>query len=112
MPLKISIKLSGLAESFMSEMQKEGLNESDVISQAIGLLAEVWRTKRVALVKEEYLTNKSLESYNGSIEHFFHIQTPDSMRPKPVGSVTVPNDNPGTINDQDTTFPDIPIEKI
>ena len=112
MPLKISIKLSGLAESFMSEMQKEGLNESDVISQAIGLLAEVWRTKRVALVKEEYLTNKSLESYNGNIEHFFHIQTPDSMRPKPTSSVMVPNVNPGPINDSNTVFPDDTTEKI
>ena len=112
MPLKISIKLSGLAESFMGEMQKEGLNESDVISQAIGLLAEVWRTKRVALVKEEYLTNRSLESYNGNIEHFFHIQTPDSIRPKPASSVAVPNVNPAGTHDSNIILPDDTIEKI
>lgn len=82
----ITIKLTGLAEKFISEMEKEGLNEADVIAQGIGILEEVWRTNRVALVKEEFWRNSqdrnSPQYYDDDrmLEHYFHILTPKSMQ--------------------------------
>lgn len=82
----ITIKLTGLAEKFISEMEKEGLNEADVIAQGIGILEEVWRTKRVALVKEEFwrsTQNRNIPpNYDDErmLEHYFHILTPKSMQ--------------------------------
>ncbi|MCR8561441.1 hypothetical protein KXD93_27555 [Mucilaginibacter sp. BJC16-A38] len=79
----ITIKLTGLAETFINEMKKQGLNEADVIAQGIGLLEEVWRTNRVALVKESW-RNKQEERIVSDeeyiLEHYFHIQTPESMK--------------------------------
>ena len=80
----ITLKLTGLAEKFISEMKKQGLNEADVISQGIGILEEIWRTNRVALVKEEFW--KRSRNYDNKyddheiLEHYFHVQTPISMQ--------------------------------
>jgi hypothetical protein len=80
----ITIRLTGLAEKFLTEMEKEGLNEADVISQGLGILAEVWRTNRVALVSQEFSNEQRQSSYDNSnfIEYYFHIQTPKSMAPQ------------------------------
>jgi hypothetical protein len=76
----ITIRLTGLAEKFVSQMEKEGLTEADIIAQGIGLLEEVWRTKRVALVKEEFFRKSRFTNESEKVlEHYFHIQTPKSM---------------------------------
>jgi hypothetical protein len=84
MARSITIKLTGLAEKFLTEMEKEGLNEADVISQGLGILAEVWRTNRVALVSQEFRNEQRQNLYDDSkfIEYYFHIQTPKSMAPQ------------------------------
>ena len=84
----ITIRLTGLAEKFINEMKNQGLNEGDVIAQGIGLLEEVWRTNRVALVTEDFWRNSREESENSKnlyndervLEHYFHVQTPKSMQ--------------------------------
>jgi len=88
MARKITIKLSGLAEKFIVEMGKQGLSEADVISQGLGMLEEVWRTNRVALVREEYKrgSEKLLQATNHEskaeiLEFFYQVQTPVSMKP-------------------------------
>jgi len=94
----ITIKLTGLAEIFIDEMKKQGLTEADVISQGIGLLEEVWRTNRVALVKEAFWRtsrqNVPDAFYNDErvLEHYFHVQTPKTMhQQEPLNSI----ENPG-----------------
>lgn len=83
MPRSITIKLSGLAESFIDEMKKEGLDEADVIAQGIGLLQEVWRTGRVGLISEVAITRDSLfglTALEQVVSHLYRVQTPDSLR--------------------------------
>jgi|GEM_PF-4064943 len=85
----ITIKLTGLAEKFIEKMKSEGLNEADVISQGIGILEEIWRTNRVALVKEEFQTKsfqisdespyKDLYDSDKVLEHYYMIQTPKTL---------------------------------
>lgn len=87
----ITLKLTGLAEKFIEEMEKQGLNEADVIAQGIGILEEIWRTNRVALVREDFQINA--RRYNDDekvLEHYYHIQTPEMM--KRQSSPTVPPD--------------------
>lgn len=82
----ITIKLSGLAEKFINELRHEGLSEADVISQSIGLLEQVWRTNRVALIRKEYFqesqSGELKERYSDEriIEFYYHLQTPREMK--------------------------------
>ena len=81
----ISIKLTGVAETFMNEMERKGLNESDVISQGIGLLKEVLKTERVALIKPDKDIEQNIKIMPSPltpdgikekiIEHYFYVQT-------------------------------------
>ena len=88
----VTIKLTGLAEKFVEEMKNQGLTEGDVISQGLGILEQIWRTKRVALVKESFwLENNGYPSSTETqinypkdenvLEYYFHVQTPKSMTP-------------------------------
>ncbi len=86
----VTIKLTGLAEKFVDEMKSQGLTEVDVISQGLGILEQIWRTNRVALVKESFFLENSRnndktveeDKYAKDInvlEYYFHVQTPKSM---------------------------------
>jgi hypothetical protein len=44
----VHLRLTGQAESFLADMERRGLTERDVFSNALGLLREAWTTKRVA----------------------------------------------------------------
>jgi hypothetical protein len=89
----ITIKLSGLAEDFMNKMREEGLNEADVIAQGIGLMEEVWRTGRVALLREDSGPQAApAPSWSAPgdtaqmVQHYYHIRTPASMNRRESGS--------------------------
>lgn len=73
----IHIRLTGLAESFMNEMTKEGLTEEDVISQALGIMAEVWRTGAVARVNRQEQLIKGSDS---SVDFYYGVQTPSGTK--------------------------------
>lgn len=92
MAIKLTIKLSGLAEKFINEMKSHDLTEADVISQSIGLLEEVWRTGRVALVKEDFFKNtfekgnEMLPEYENILDFYYYVLTPDKMKKKQIVS--------------------------
>jgi hypothetical protein len=82
----ITIRLTGLAEKFIDKMKKQGLNEADGLPKALIYSKKVWRTNRVALIKEDFwkATRQNLDSnstYEDDriIEHYFHIQTPAAV---------------------------------
>lgn len=79
MSRKVTIKLSGLAEKFMDEMRKQGLSDEDVISQALGLMAEVWKSQTVAKIKPGFRKQDV-----DAIEYYYLIQTPESFEKRPA----------------------------
>jgi hypothetical protein len=55
-------------------MRGEGLSDFETISQALGILNEVWRTNGVAQIKSLYINSELPE-----VEYYYHIQTPQRL---------------------------------
>lgn len=48
----VHVRLTGNSEQLLKDLEKEGLNERDVISKALGLLDLAYRSERVALLEQ------------------------------------------------------------
>ena len=88
----IHLKLTGKAESFIEDMKKQGLNEQDVFAKALNVLEDIWKTKRVALIKETHLTEVD------GIEYFYginiHQDKTSAFRVESSENVTLPTIHP------------------
>jgi hypothetical protein len=83
----VHLKLTGKAEAFLKKMKDEGLSEHDVFAKALTLLEDVYRTKRVVRIKEEFRG-----VYIEAVEFYYGINVHENKE-EVVASITeaVPN---------------------
>jgi len=65
MPRTVHFQLSGRAQQFVEEMEREGLSERDVFAKALGLLREVYKTRRIGLISHGYEESDAVEFIYG-----------------------------------------------
>lgn len=79
MAITINLKLTGEAEKLIKELrEKKGMTDADIIARALGLLAQVWRTKRVAMVGQDYSPAAEATATAARVEYYFGFDEPEA----------------------------------
>ena len=73
------VTLSGQSEELFRELNGLGLSDHDILSRAFWYLKQVHTTGRVALLKNEALTDEGAEAF---VEVVYTVLEPTSRRPR------------------------------